>query len=140
MDILSTLRELHLNIQPQHYATTIRIACQEEQFQQAATLFLHQIDPDHEGYSPMDSEIGWDTPMEMGLYAIAMSSVVKKNHNRVVGHEHEKEVAMEATEKVFDAVSKMCLVSARDQEKCMYLFLYIFSTAHNMILISFCIL
>lgn len=115
MEIIFTLREWNLNVQPEHYSAAIRAACHEGKFNEAASLFLYQIDPDHEGFIPVDSDLGWDKPIEMGLYAVAKS---------VVGNEanldNGKEVAILAAEKVFDAVSKMCLVSSRDQEKCTY--------------------
>ena len=126
--ILQCYREWNLNIPPQYYAMTIRMACQEQKFHQAKNLFLNQIDIDQEGYIPIDTtHLGWDSPLEIGLYSIAMSEVQQQQDDTMT--RISKEVAIQATEKVFDAISKMNLVSTRDQEKCMsriYFVIYIY--------------
>lgn len=106
--VLSLLEELNLDIQNFHNFCTIRAANQEHHWKLASNLFLNQIDPDMFGLVPIDSKLGWDRYVEMGLYGLAMS--IKQSKNTDI------DVAIG----VFDAVSDMCMVSPTDREKCEY--------------------
>lgn len=106
--VLSLLEELNLDIQNFHNFCTIRAANQEHHWKVASTLFLNQIDPDMFGLVPIDSKLGWDRYVEMGLYGLAMSLKQSKNTD------------IDVANGVFNAVSDMCMVSPTDREKCEY--------------------
>lgn len=104
--VLSLFVSLNLDIHNFHNFCTIRAANQEHEWELASSLFCKQIDPDFNGLVPVDSELGWNGFLEMGLYGLAMNL-----NNR--GYE-----GVRVVEGVLDAVRDMCMVSPTDQEKC----------------------
>jgi len=104
--VLSLFDALNLDIHNFHNYCTIRAANQEHEWELASSLFCKQIDPDFNGLVPVDSELGWNGFLEMGLYGLAMNL-----SNR--GYE-----GVRVVEGVLNAVRDMCMVSPTDQEKC----------------------
>lgn len=106
--VLSILERLNLDVQNIHNFLSIRAANQEHDWALSSRLFCKQIDPDVNGLVPVDSHLGWDGFLEMGLYGLAMDLT-----NRV----HD---GGDVVEGVLNAVRDMCIVSPTDEEKCKY--------------------
>lgn len=110
LQITEILQNLNLDVQPNNYESIIRTACHEHQWDDAADYFLNQINPDASGWVPMDSTLGWNQPVEMGLYAVSMMVNQQKNDIK------DEEIGS-AADVVFNAVLDMCIISPTDQEK-----------------------
>ena len=114
LEITEILQNLNLDVQPNNYESIIRTACHEHQWDDAADYFLNQINPDVFGWVPMDSTLGWNQPVEMGLYAVSMMAANQQNID------NEDENIGSAVDIVFNAVLDMCIISPTDQEKCTF--------------------
>lgn len=124
LDALNVLRSLNLDIHPHHYSYAIRSACHEFRWEEAANIFLGQIEGDdshladgtHDatgGFVPLDATLGWDQPLEMGLYAVAIDARRPKLPMSV-DSEDNRETSPSA--KVFDAAMKMSMIAPTGQE------------------------
>jgi tetratricopeptide (TPR) repeat protein len=124
LDALNVLRSLNLDIHPHHYSYAIRSACHEFRWEDAANLFLGQIEGDdghfladgiHDaagGFVPLDATLGWDQPLEMGLYAVAINARMPKLP--IAESEDNGETSPSA--KVFDTAMKMSMIAPTGQE------------------------
>jgi hypothetical protein len=124
LDVFDILRSLNLDIHPSHFSYSIRAACHESRWEEAANLFLAQIDGDDAGdtsfmtsrggFVPIDPAIGWDQPCAIGLYAVA------RKYKQIMADEglRENDVAVSPSKRVFDAAMKMCMLSPSGQENC----------------------
>jgi hypothetical protein len=92
-------RSLRLDLTPNHFAGAIRVACVEENWKAASTLFLSQID-DFAGMVPMNVR---GEALELGLYAVARS---KKDDPTVTDDSLSSEV--------FDIARCLAIVSPMD--------------------------
>jgi hypothetical protein len=104
--VLSILEQLNLDIQNIHQCFAVRAGNQEHDWALSSNLFRKQIDPDVNGLVPVDSDLGPDGFLEMGLYALAMDFDQR-------GHD-----GLDVVEGVLSAVRDMCIVSPTDEEKC----------------------
>ncbi|KAL7551131.1 hypothetical protein ACHAWF_014330 [Thalassiosira exigua] len=117
LDALGILRRLNLDIHPSHFSYVIRAACHESRWEEAAKIFLRQIDGDDAanmatgGFVPIDLTLGWDRPLEVGLYAVARNCKENIAPARV---EHSIEAS--PSKRVFDTAMKMCMISPSGQE------------------------
>jgi len=117
IDVFNILRNLNLDIHPSHFSYAIRSACHEFRWEEAATLFLSQIDGDDTdmasgGFVPIDPSLGWDQPLEVGLYAVARDSLYKLKNVE----EGEEDVDISPSKRVFETAMKMCMISPSGQE------------------------
>lgn len=108
MRVLKLIKSLNFDIQPIHLQFIVRAANQEHEWSLASSLFREQTNPDLNGYTPIDSTLGSEGFLEMGLYAIAMN----------LGSDTENEDGFRAVRGVFHAVQEMSIVSPTDIEKC----------------------
>jgi hypothetical protein len=97
-DILSFMKEHHVNIQESHYQYCILTACRAGEWKQAASLYQQHIDPDQAGSTP--SNVSVTHPV--GLYALARAALS----------------AQEAVQSVMDAVRDLCMISSTHQDQC----------------------
>lgn len=148
IEIYHLLQKINLDIQPIHYDCIIKTAnfdydnknvddnvdntstsnCTRNDdeghnyYEFASNLFKKQINIDESGYVPIDSTLGWDKSVEMGLFSIAMNVLHKARttSTRNVDNDSEDDVAiaMSVAKEVMDAVEEMCMVSPTDQERC----------------------
>ena len=110
-------QKFHLDIQPIHYESIIKTANFDgNNYEFASQLFKKQISIDENGYVPIDSRLGWDKCVEMGLYSIAMNIISAHERGDIEGDGDY--LAQKVGEEVMDAVKEMCMVSSTDQEKC----------------------
>ena len=113
LDIVGIMRSLNLDIHPSQYFYTIRSACHESRWEDAANLFLGQIDGNDTelnstgGFVPIDSALGWDQPLELGLYAVARA--VRSS---------DKHTDTSPSKEVFDTAMKMCMISPAGKDNC----------------------
>uniref|UniRef100_A0A7S3V6R3 Uncharacterized protein n=1 Tax=Chaetoceros debilis TaxID=122233 RepID=A0A7S3V6R3_9STRA len=119
IQVLSILEQLNLDIQPVHHFCTIRAANQEHDWKLASSLFRKQIDPDLNGLVPVDTTLGWDGYLEMGLFGLAreLSNAEIEGGNQATSTDLTISEGGAIVEGVLDAVRDMCLVSPTDQEK-----------------------
>ncbi|KAK1737218.1 hypothetical protein QTG54_012085, partial [Skeletonema marinoi] len=123
LEVIGMLRSLNLDILSSHYACTIRAACHEAQWEEASKVFLNQINGDDGGdasddmitggFSPINPTLGWDQPLEIGLYAVARDAWYKSilaEQQQQVGHIDSP------SKQVFDAAMKMCMISPSEQD------------------------
>lgn len=96
--VLDTLKQWNLDIRSRHYEYAIVCANREGKFNEAADLFLREIDPEA-GYNPI--RVSLDTPH--GLVAIALWT---------------QQEGQNVAEHVFDAVLKLSMVSPTDLSQC----------------------
>ncbi len=149
MKVYHLLQQYNIDIQPIHYESIIKTAIyhgvssssstntafnsnspQIQGYDIASKLFKKQIDVDDSAYVPIDSRLGWDSPVEMGLFGIAMNVLMKEQHQQQGsrsavdekdGDEKEHhDIARKVGKEVLDAVDEMCMVSSTDQERCKY--------------------
>lgn len=110
-DVLAILRSINVDIHPSHYSYAIRAACHESRWHEASKLFMGQIDGRDSGgsggFTPIDAELGWDRPLEMGLYAVARSLIEGSDDRR-----------SNPSKQVLDTAMKMCMISPSSQENC----------------------
>jgi hypothetical protein len=120
------LDSIHSDMEPQHYHSMIKSAVLERDYESAAQLFQTQIDVDVGGYVPMEGRLGWDTDLELGLWAVAKQAQLELEEDRQKEKEqdstqeegermHDK---LHVVQRVFDAVLNMCLMLPTDQERC----------------------
>jgi hypothetical protein len=139
--IYHLLQTFNLDIQPIHYDCIIRTANFDyhdsdlvidvndintstntyregnNHYEFVSKLFKKQINIDQSGYVPIDSMLGWDKSVEMGLYSIAMNASHKLRISSNVDYDSD-DMAMSVAKEVMDAVEEMCMVSPTDQERC----------------------
>lgn len=114
LDVLSTLKSLNLDIHPFHYACAVRAACHESRFDDAARIFLSQIDDDSGvgGYVPIEASFDWDHPLLIGLYAVARESQYASmdaiSTSDTVSH----------SQAVFDTAKKLSMISPSNHDTC----------------------
>ena len=123
-------------MEPHHFHSMIACAVLEQKYNVAAKWFHRQIHVD-QGYVPIEGRLGWDTNLELGLWAVAQHALREKNggvqgmETRDVGQEEKegrdgdadgmvgvKGEGLYVVQKVFDAVRNMCLMLPTDQERC----------------------
>jgi len=132
IEVFHILNELNLDIHPSHYAFAIRAACHEYRWEEAADLFLAQIggiasdDDDQDnsryrynrsnllapgGFVPIDPTLGWDQPLQLGLYAVARNERSKMTLGResAVGVSNPSKI-------VFETALRMCMMSPSNKE------------------------
>ncbi len=141
MKLYHSLVAYNLDIQPIHYESIIKTALYDAAgssssnllkyssveeggkcgtnvgYEIASKLFKKQINVDDSAYVPIDSKLGWDSTVEMGLYSVAMNAVKNKRKD-VNGDDCDNVVSSIVGEEVMDAVDKMCMISSTDQERC----------------------
>jgi tetratricopeptide (TPR) repeat protein len=123
-DALAILHSLNLDVHPNHYSHAIRSACHESLWEEAAAIFLSQIEGDDTtsdnefstdvhtgGFTPVDPTLGWDTPLEIGLYAVAADAFY-----RIRKIDDSEEVELSPSKIVFDTAMKMSMVAPSNQE------------------------
>ncbi|KAL7521510.1 hypothetical protein ACHAWX_006189 [Stephanocyclus meneghinianus] len=128
MEAFDILRRLNLDAQPHHCSYAVRCACHEKRWEEAADLFSSQIRGDASrenvaagGFVPVDPTLGWDGPLEVGLYAVAVDAGLKARKSSYsvddegVGDD-EGAKWMSPSKKVFDAAMKMSMISPAGQE------------------------
>ena len=130
IDIFHILKKLNLDINPSHYSYAIRAACHESRWEEASNIFLIQIGGgsndennsnrnifnncnDDGGFVPINPTLGWDQPLQIGLYAVARDAWYKERAS-----EATENAAISPSKQVFDAAMRMCLVSPSGQENC----------------------
>ncbi len=146
IEIYHLLQKFNLDIQPIHYDCIIKTAnfdyhnknvdgnvdntsnCTRTDhtggnyYEFASNLFKKQINIDQSGYVPIDSRLGWDKSVEMGLFSIAMNVLHKSRtmstRNFDNDSENDQAIAMSIAKEVMNAVEEMCMVSPTDQERC----------------------
>ena len=115
LDVLAILRSLNLDIHPSQYFYAIRSACHESRWEEAAKMFLSQIDGDDTistgGFVPINSTLGWDQPLEMGLYAVALDLLNKSSEDE----------SSSTSKQVFDVAMKCSMISPSGQENCKFM-------------------
>jgi len=109
MRTIRIIQALNFDVQPIHLQFTVRAANQEHDWKLASSLFRQQIDPDRNGYMPIDSKLGPSGFLEMGLYAVAMD---------LGGSTTDDEQSFQVVQGVFQAAQEMSIVSPTDLEKC----------------------
>lgn len=116
LDVFDILRSLNLDIHPSHYSCAIRSAAHESKWKEAAIIFLGQIEGDDTdsfsstgGFTPIDPTLGWDKPVEIGLYVVARDLRDNTSHR-----------GSAPSKQVFDTAMKMCMISPEGQEHCKY--------------------
>jgi hypothetical protein len=97
--ILKLARKWNLSLSDQKAA--LNAACFEGRWKEAADMFLQLVDPDRDGYSPMEIDLRYP----IGLYAIARDA---------------QERGTPVAESVMSAVMSMIMVNPSDQNKCEY--------------------
>ena len=126
IDALDILHSLNLDVHPRHYSYAIRSACHEFRFEEAANLFLNQIEGDDDsfgdgidtntgGFVPFDSTLGWDQPLEVGLYAVAIDSW-RKLQLAVGPEDATTGPSTSPSTKVFDTALKLSMIAPTRQE------------------------
>jgi hypothetical protein len=140
--IYHLLQMYNIDMQPIHYSSIIKTAVFDFNHNQshdnnnngtgtgtgsiklASTLFKKQINIDDNGYVPLDSTLGWDSCVEMGLYSIAMNSLndytTTNTSTENSTKDNERIVSKKVVEDVMSAVEEMCLLSPTDQERCKF--------------------
>ncbi|KAL7498774.1 hypothetical protein ACHAWT_008784 [Skeletonema menzelii] len=123
LGVMDMLRSLNLDILSSHYACTIRAACHEARWEEASTVFLNQINGNDGGdsndvitggFSPINPTLGWDQPLEVGLYAVARDAWYKS----LLAEQQQQAVSIDSPSKqVFDAAMKMCMISPSEQDR-----------------------
>lgn len=108
MRTIGLIKALNFDVQSVHLKFTVRAANQEHDWKLASSLFRQQIDPDINGYMPIDSKLGPTEFLEMGLYAVAMDSG---------GATTDEEESFKVVQGVFHAAQEMSIVSPTDLEK-----------------------
>ncbi|KAL7541760.1 hypothetical protein ACHAXR_011195 [Thalassiosira sp. AJA248-18] len=120
LDVFDILRSLNLDIHPSHFSYAIRAACHESRWEEAASLFLGQIEGDDAGnlgfmatggFVPIDPALGWDQPLEIGLCAVARD-IWHKLKNAEEGADRNE---TSPSKRVFDTAMKMCMISPSGQ-------------------------
>ncbi|KAL7459227.1 hypothetical protein ACHAWC_010906 [Mediolabrus comicus] len=121
LEVLGILRSLNLDTLSSHYAFTIRAACHEARWGEASNVFMNQIngndggdvsdDLTTGGFSPINPTLGWDQPLEIGLYAVARNAWYKS-----MSQEQQEEANDSPSKQVFDAAMKMCMISPSEQD------------------------
>ncbi len=152
IEVFHILNELNLDIHPSHYAFAIRAACHEYRWGEAADLFLAQIggisnddgDQDYSdfgynsgnvlapgGFVPIDPTLGWDQPLQLGLYAVARNERSKMNAVT------QSAVRVSTPSKtVFETALRMCMMSPSDKENCELAIIELFlSDCHSLSLL-----
>jgi hypothetical protein len=109
MRTIRIIQALNFDVQSIHLQFTVRAANQEHDWKLASSLFRQQIDPDRNGYMPIDSKLGPAGFLEMGLYAVAMD---------LGGSITDDEQSFQVVQGVFQAAQEMSIVSPTDLEKC----------------------
>lgn len=117
LGVIGMLRSLNLDVLSSHYACTIRAACHEARWEEASNVFLNQINGNDGsdasddmitgGFSPINPTLGWDQPLEIGLYAVARDAWYKS----ITSEEQHASPGKQ----VFDAAMKMCMISPSGQ-------------------------
>ncbi len=120
LGVMGMLKSLNLDILSSHYACTIRAACHEARWEEASNAFLNQInggdandDMITGGFSPINPTLGWDQPLEIGLYAVARDAWYK---SMVPEQEQQFGMIASPSKQVFDAAMKMCMISPSEQD------------------------
>ena len=111
ISILTTLHNLNLDISQQSFASTIKAGCLDGKYNDAAELFMSQLDiVDCGSMVPMHFDnTTYDCPIEIGLYAIAKSNCSTEDDD------DDDTSSM----KVFDAALTMAIVNPTDYNKYM---------------------
>ncbi len=124
LGVMDMLRRLNLDILSSHYACTIRAACHEARWEEASNVFLNQIngndggdlsdDISTGGFSPINPTLGWDQPLEVGLYAVARNAW----YQSLMAEQQQHSGNIDSPSKiVFDAAMKMCMISPSEQDR-----------------------
>ena len=114
LNVLDTLKSLNLDIHPFHYACAVRAACHESRFDDAARIFLSQIDDDSGvgGYVPIEASFDWDHPLLIGMYAVARDSQYASmdaiSTADTVSH----------SQAVFETAKKLSMISPTNHDTC----------------------
>ena len=123
-EVIDILHFLNIDVHPMQYFYAIRAACQDSRWEDAADIFLSQIVGDEEflptgGFVPIDPTLGWDKPLEMGMYAVARDALTKSK----VAEENGEvlDANMLPSKRVFDIAMKMCMISPQSQENCKFI-------------------
>lgn len=122
LEAFDIVHNLNLYEHQSHYSYAIRAACHEYRWEEAANLFLSQIDSSDSnemvtgGFLPVDSSLGWDKPLEIGLYAIARDAWYKMKTNT----DGDDDSDSLPSKRVFDAAMKMCMISPSGQDNCKF--------------------
>lgn len=124
LGVMGMLRRLNLDILSSHYACTIRAACHEARWEEASNVFLNQIngndggdlsdDISTGGFSPINPTLGWDQPLEVGLYAVARNAWYQ---SLMAEQQHQLGSIDSPSKQVFDAAMKMCMISPSEQDR-----------------------
>lgn len=109
MRTIGLIKQLNFDVQPVHLKFAVQAANQEHDWKLASSLFRQQIDPDINGYMPIDSKLGATEFVEMGLYAVAMD---------LGGSTTDEERSFKVAKGVFHAAQEMSIISPTDLEKC----------------------
>ena len=114
LDVLGTLKSLNLDIHPFHYACAVRAACHESRFDDAARIFLSQIDDDSGvgGYVPIEASFDWDHPLLIGLYAVARESQYASMDTISAAD------SVSHSKAVFEAAKKLSMISPSNHDTC----------------------
>jgi len=123
-EVIDILHILNIDIHPTQYFYAIRAACQDSRWEDAADIFLSQIVGDEEflptgGFVPIDPTLGWDKPLEMGMYAVARDALTKSKVAEENGEVLDPN--MLPSKRVFDIAMKMCMISPQSQENCKFI-------------------
>eukprot|EP00804_Cyclotella_cryptica_P015900 CCRYP_006390-RA/>CCRYP_006390-RA protein AED:0.02 eAED:0.02 QI:411/1/1/1/1/1/5/578/1448 len=145
LEAFDILRSLNLDFHPHHYSYAIRCACHESRWEEAANIFLRQIihgedaHSSHDdgqtvttgGFVPVDPTLGWDRPLEVGLYAVAVDAWFKLRKSYAVDRDDDDdgdsggggasssddvEWGVSPSKKVFDTAMKMSMIAPSGQE------------------------
>ena len=115
LGVIGMLRSLNLDILSSHYACTIRAGCHEARWKEASNVFLNQIGSGASdgmmtgGFSPINPALGWDQPLELGLYAVARDAWLSEQ-------QQQDGNIVSPSKQVFDASMKMCMISPSEQD------------------------
>ena len=125
--IQTLLQSIYSDMEPHHYQSMIQSYLLEGNVKLASTLFRRQINVDEGGYVPMEGRLGWDTNLELGLWAVAQQALVELEH-QTENYGEGKDVGvgvggsrfdeLHVVNQVMDAVLNMCLMLPTDQERC----------------------
>ena len=123
-EVIDILHILNIDVHPMQYFYAIRAACQDSRWEDAADIFLSQIVGDEEflptgGFVPIDPTLGWDKPLEMGMYAVARDALTKSKVAQENGT--ELDANMLPSKRVFDIAMKICMISPQSQENCKFI-------------------
>ena len=123
LGVIDILKSLNLDVLSSHYACTIRAACHEARWKEASSVFLSQINGNEGcdasenmatgGFSPINPTLGWDQPLEIGLYAVARNAWYESLLAEQQGTANHVD---SPSKQVFDTAIQMCMISPSEQD------------------------